>query len=88
MSRRCEQDGCRKQPSFGYPGGRPVRCATHRLEKMVGTLQACHGKSELLPRLRVHTSLLHRSCKHGCLAARSCPFSGEAERKMRRCWLP
>ena len=58
MSRRCEQDGCRKQPSFGYPGGRPVRCATHRLKNMVGTLQACHGKSELLPRLRVHTSLL------------------------------
>ena len=33
----CGKDGCHKQASYGYPGGRRVRCAPHRLNNMVGT---------------------------------------------------
>ena len=35
MYRRCEEDGCRKSANFGYPGGRRVRCGTHKLAHMV-----------------------------------------------------
>ena len=35
MHPRCEDDGCRKSASFGYPGGRRVRCGTNKLAKMV-----------------------------------------------------
>ena len=37
---KCEEGGCQKLPSFGYPGGRPVRCGTHRLTGMVGRAAA------------------------------------------------
>lgn len=33
--RRCEEDGCQTQASFGYPGGPRARCRTHALESMV-----------------------------------------------------
>ena len=36
QARKCEEDGCQQFASFGYPGGRPVRCGTHRLSDMVG----------------------------------------------------
>ena len=39
--RRCEEDGCHITASFGYPGGQRMRCATHRLEGMVGTAASC-----------------------------------------------
>ena len=41
VSRKCEQDGCRKFATFGYPGGSRLRCRVHRLEGMVGMLQPC-----------------------------------------------
>ena len=35
---RCEEVGCLKQSTLGYPGASRVRCAAHRLEGMVGAL--------------------------------------------------
>lgn len=35
LCRRCEVDGCRHQPSFGLPGGRPQRCSLHKEAGMV-----------------------------------------------------
>ena len=32
---KCEADGCETFASFGYPGGRRVRCSLHRLTDMV-----------------------------------------------------
>ena len=81
MSRRCEEDGCRKHPNFGFPGGRPVRCVTHRLDGMVGSAAAGIAFSRCAPvRLR-----LHRVRRSNCL----CGFAGGChEPQMRRGWLP
>ena len=37
-NRKCEADGCAKQPVFGFPGERPRRCKAHALEAMVRVL--------------------------------------------------
>ena len=70
MSRRCEQDGCRKQPSFGYPGGRPVRCATHRLAGMV-SLCCSWQCAQQKPHWGLHVHRVRRS-KRLCGAAGGC----------------
>ena len=38
MHARCEEDGCRKFATHGYPGGRRVRCGAHKLAHMVRAL--------------------------------------------------
>ncbi len=35
MNPKCEAVGCTKRPSFGFLGGRPLRCKSHLLEGMV-----------------------------------------------------
>ena len=40
ITRNCEEGSCQKAASFGYPGGRPVRCGTHQLTGMVGRAAA------------------------------------------------
>jgi hypothetical protein len=34
VTKRCAHEGCSKIPTFGLPGGRPSRCAVHKLEGM------------------------------------------------------
>ena len=35
VNKRCGQDGCMKQPSYGLPGGKAIRCAAHLSPCMV-----------------------------------------------------
>ena len=80
-ARKCEEDGCQKAPSFGYPGGPRVRCGTHRLSGMVGSSAAvlCIPRVCCL-RLRSHTELC---------SVIWCTYVGElGELQMRRRWLP
>ena len=37
VSKRCQEPGCAKQPSFGFPGGKKQFCLEHKVADMV-----CH----------------------------------------------
>ena len=78
VSPRCEEDGCRKFSTFGYPGGRPVQCAAHRLDGMVGSAAA-------------GSAMPHWGCAcTQCNAATACVALQEngGEPQMRRGGLP
>ena len=44
---KCEADGCQTSASFGYTGGRCVRCSLHRLSDMV-----CQAAFTQTPQIR------------------------------------
>ena len=44
---KCEADGCKKQPAFGFPGERPRRCKAHMLEGMVRMLAQGHRSQNM-----------------------------------------
>ena len=81
QARKCEEYGCQKFASFGYPGGRPVRCGTHRLSDMV-------GRAALVLRIPWDCRLRLHSHAVRCSIIWCGSVGGCDARQMRSRWLP
>ncbi len=64
VSRRCEWKwGCTKRPLYGFPGGRPKVCASHKTESMVDRKSRYMGSSLfLIAHVCVHVVTFKNPC--------------------------
>ena len=81
-SKRCQEPGCRKHPSFGYPGGKTQFCAEHKSADMV-----CYGR----PCLLIHfaqAALCDQQCVQGGVHYNSVPRCLQVDVYSKRCQEP
>ena len=77
----CEEDGCKRNATFCYPGGPHVRCGMHRLNGMVGDCAAV----QCALRVSLFEAVHRQGVSQQCL----CGFAGEPlQAHMPTGWLP
>ena len=81
-SKRCQEPGCRKHPSFGYPGGKTQFCAEHKSADMV-----CYGRPCLLTHF-AQAALCDQQCVQGGVHCNSVPRCLQVGVHSKRCQEP
>ena len=82
VTKRCLEPGCRKHPSFGFPGGKKQFCLEHKTTDMV-----CYG----CPGLLIHfaqAALCDQQCVQGGVHYNSVPRCLQVDVNSKRCQEP